>query len=154
MPDFFASLVVFGVILVIFLSTWNSVLDNQVGYAQEEKIDLRATHTTAFLVTTPGFPDNWEEEGVDPEIPGFASPSNILQIEKLDAFQDIEYAEQRRLLQTRNFYLDITDIEGNEIASFGRSYENATDVYPYRRTVQVNQSGNLEQAEMRYIVWR
>lgn len=113
MPDFFASLVVFGVILVIFLSTWNSVLDNQIGYAQEEKIDLRATHTTAFLVTTPGFPENWEEDGVEPEIPGFATPSNILQMEKLEAFSEFDYADQRRLLQTRNFYMDIELSDGS-----------------------------------------
>lgn len=107
MPDYIASILVFGILLGMFLSAWNSVISDQVRFTEEERMRTQAVHTSTFLVSTPGYPENWEDTGVDVEIPGFARPDHVLQQEKLEAFDSLDYREQRSLLQAPDFQLKI-----------------------------------------------
>ncbi|MDY6774124.1 MAG: hypothetical protein SVS85_02890, partial [Candidatus Nanohaloarchaea archaeon] len=79
MPDYLASVVVFGILITMFLSSWNAVLSNQTVFAQGEQMRFSGLHTTTFLVSTPGYPENWEDPGVEVVVPGFASPDHVLQ---------------------------------------------------------------------------
>ncbi len=159
MPDYVASLLVFAILLGMFLSAWNSVLSDQVSFTEEERMRVQAVHTSTFLVATPGHPENWEDTGVDPEIPGFASPDHVLQEEKLEAFRSLPYEEQRTLLQARDFYLSIENstsiikMSGSDL-EFGKNYSGAETVVPVTRNVQVNISGDMKTAKMNYVVWR
>ncbi|MFB6292127.1 MAG: hypothetical protein ABEI58_01900, partial [Candidatus Nanohaloarchaea archaeon] len=118
MPDYMGSLLVFGIILTIFLSSWNSVLNDQTEFKQEEDMRFQGTYTTTFLVSTPGYPNDWNSSNV--MIPGFARPDHVLQEEKLEEFHDISYEKQARLLKAENFYLEIVDSEGPKGESLGR----------------------------------
>ncbi|MFB6193189.1 MAG: hypothetical protein ABEK00_02970 [Candidatus Nanohaloarchaea archaeon] len=159
MPDFLASMLVFGVILSIFVSSWNTVLSNQTEFEGEEQMRFRGLHTTTFLVSTPGYPVNWEEPSKDVAVPGFAEPDHLLQEDKLKAFRELSYDRQREVLQARNFYLvvrnesGVIEMNGDKLV-YGRDYSNASTVVPFTRSVQVNVSNEILNAEMRYIVWR
>lgn len=159
MPDYMSSIVVFGLILAIFLSSWNAVLSNQTVFEREEQMRFSGLHTTTFLVSTPGYPENWEEPGSELVVPGFASPDHVLQQDKLEVFRQLDYRRQRNVLQVRNFYLSIRndtavlELDGENL-TYGRSYSDAGTVVPFTRSVQVNISGNLRNAQMRYVVWQ
>ncbi len=107
MPDYIASILVFGVLLSIFLFSWNSVLSDQTGFAEERSVRRQAVHTTTFLVSTPGYPADWEKPGVDVQVPGFADPDHVLQEDKLEEFGELDYSRQKELVQARDFQLEL-----------------------------------------------
>jgi len=137
MPDYMASLVIFGAILAIFLSTWSSVLSQQTGFEDQEKMYMTGKHTTNFLVSTPGYPEDWNSSTV--QIPGFASSDNVLQEGKIDEFQGISYEKQRRLLQAPDFYLELRNSNNSQvIMSAGKLHSDASTVIPFERSVIFN----------------
>jgi len=158
MPDFLASLLVFTIILSVFLYSWDAVIANQDKFSQGERIMSEAEHTTTFLVSTPGYPENWNSTNVD--IPGFAESENVLDTEKIEEFGELGYQEQRRLLHAYHYRLVFKDREGEIIETeereldFGLEPEqNANTVVPVTRTVLLDFGNRVEEAEMRYIVW-
>lgn len=158
-PDYVASLLIFGIILSIFLSSWNSVLSSQRSPVLEENMMSQAAHTTTFLVSTPGYPDNWEKNGVKVQIPGFAEPDHVLQGSKFEEFRSIGYERQKRLLQAPEYYMSvendthILELNGNKL-EFGKDYSGADTVVPVTRNVQVNISGDMKTARLKYVVWK
>ena len=158
MPDFMASIVVFGLILTVFLSSWNMVLSSQTDDVSQKTATLQASHTSSFLVTTPGYPENWEQDSVEVEIAGFAEPDHLVQSSKLEAFREIDYMEQRELLQTGNYYMTIENESGvismnGEPLEFGSSYSDASTVIPKVRNIRFNNSGEIQEAQLNYVVW-
>ncbi|MFB6204355.1 MAG: hypothetical protein ABEJ75_01785 [Candidatus Nanohaloarchaea archaeon] len=156
-PDFLASLALFTLVIGLFLAPWNTVMSSQTRFDAVKEMREDAVRTTTFLVSTPGYPANWDAENV--RIPGFATDDNVLSAEKISAFGSLSYQEKRRLLRVRNFYLvflhsgNPIQIDG-EPAVYGRSYSNASTIVPVEREVLVNVSGTLKPATMRYVVWR
>ena len=141
------------------MTSWNTVVSNQNIFSQEEEMRRQASQTTAFLVSTPGFPEDWENDSVDVEIPGFADPDQVLQGEKLEEFGELSYDTQRSLLKAENFNLSVRN-ESGVIGlswgepSYGRSYEGAETIISFRRNVRVNSSNGMKSAELKYVVWR
>lgn len=157
MPDYMASLVVFGVIITIFLSSWNSVLADQTSFKREDEMRMQAEQATTFLVTTEGYPDNWTSSTV--QVPGFAEPDNLLQGRKLEEFRDIPYRNQSRLLKAPNFHIvvkndtGVLELNGQDLEYGWRNYSEGETVVPVTRNVQVNLSGRMENARLKYISW-
>lgn len=158
MPDFMGSIIVFSAVITIFLFSWNSVVDNQEQFNLEDQMRQDAYYTTTFLVSTPGYPENWNNSTVD--IPGFASSSdNILSAEKLREFRKISYDRQKILLGARNFNLvfrnetDIVEINSEKL-SYGEKPVNASTVIPLTRNVLIESTDGGIDAEMSYVVWR
>lgn len=106
MPDFLASIAVFAAIASVFLFSWNSVIANQGQFADTDNLRTEAHYTTTFLVSTPGYPDNWTHETV--EIPGFATKDNLLQQNKIEEFSKLTYEQQKRLFTVEDFYLSFS----------------------------------------------
>lgn len=158
MPDFMGSLLVFSVVITIFMFSWNSVESNQRQFSVEDQMRQDAYYTTTFLVSTPGYPENWNNSTV--EIPGFASEAdNVISAQKLREFRNVSYERQKSLLGSRNFYLsfrnDTKVIElDSEKLEYGQKPVNASTVVPFTRSVLVDKSGSNVDAEMRYVVWR
>lgn len=158
MPDFLGSVLVFSVVLTLFLFSWNSVQDNQQKFDLEEELRQDAYYTTTFLVSTSGYPRDWNSSTV--EIPGFVNNSdNVITDRKLREFRDISYKNQKKLLGVQNFRLSFHNETGilqldSEDLDYGEKPVNASTVIPVNRNVIVNKSGKMEDAEMRYVVWR
>lgn len=116
LPDFLASIAIFGAITAVFLFSWNSVISNQGEFSQSQNMRTEARYTTTFMVSTAGYPEDWNASTV--EIPGFASGDNLLQHEKIQEFGKLDYEAQKRLLTVENFLLEFrengTTIGGGE----------------------------------------
>jgi hypothetical protein len=156
MPDFMASMVIFGLVLTVFLSSWSTVVSDQGELEKEGVIDT-ADRTSTFLVSTSGYPENWNSDSV--EIVGFAQSENILDFDKIREFGDISYSNQTRLMRARDFYLEFENETGTmqiggETLFYGKDFTDASFVYPVKRTVKINDSGDLYDARMRYVVYR
>lgn len=158
MPDFMGSLLVFSIVLSLFLFSWNSVQANQQKFGAEDEIRQDAYYTTTFLVSTPGYPADWNKSTVD--IVGFSNQSdNVMSEEKLREFRDISYERQKDLLKVANFHLIFRNQTGilelnSEDLEFGQKPGDADTIVPVTRNVLVNRSGTKVSAEMRYVVWR
>jgi hypothetical protein len=137
MPDFMGSILVFSVVLTIFLFSWNSVESNQHKFSEEEQIRQNAYYTTTFLVSTPGYPENWTAETV--EIPGFASEDNVISRERVREFKILDYEEQKKFLSVEEFSLNITYDEGDKKITIGKFNPNASFVAPVRRQIVVKE---------------
>lgn len=156
MPDFMASIVVFGLVLAVFLSSWTSVISDQRELGKEISIDT-ADRTSTFLVSTPGYPENWNSDNV--EIVGFAQKENVLDYDRIREFGKIDYSNQTTLMRARNFYLKFENETGTmqidgETLFYGQSFSDPDFVYPVKRTVKINDSGDLYDARMDYVVYR
>lgn len=158
LPDFVGSILVFSIVITIFLFSWNSVEGNQQKFGVEDQIRQDAYYTTTFLVSTPGYPGNWNNSTV--EIPGFASDAdNVLSAQKLREFRNISYDRQKKLLNAQNFNLvfrnesGIIELDSKDLM-YGEKPVNASTIIPLRRNVLIKNSGDSLNAEMRYIVWK
>lgn len=155
MPDFMASLTIFAILVAVFLSSWNSIVANESGGSEL----LQTRHTSTFLVSTEGYPSNWEDENVSVNIPGFASKDHVISQEKLREFREKSYDRQKELLQAVEYHMEIKNssgvlqLDGTDL-NFGRDYANASQIYPVRRSVLYNKSGDLIEAELVYVTWR
>lgn len=107
LPDFLASVAIFGAITAVFLFSWNSVIANQGQLSDSQNMRTEARYTTTFLVSTSGYPEDWNSSNV--EIPGFASEDNFLQHERIEEFSKLSYEEQKRLFTVENFLLEFRD---------------------------------------------
>lgn len=166
MTDFMASVAIFGAMITLFMTMWGLGVDSQESFDQEDLLRSQAERTADFMVTTEGYPNNWEETGVEVRIPGFATGENILSMEKLEAFHNLSYERQTHLTKTQNFTLEFRDPQSGEILDYeGDAEENpfdmgideysqASTVINIDRQVAVNRSGELRDAEMNYVVWR
>jgi len=136
MPDFMGSILVFSIVITIFLFSWNSVESNQQKFSVEDQIRQDAYYTTTFLVSTEGYPSDWNESNV--EIPGFATGSeNVLSSQKMREFARIDYERQKRLLKTSDFSLNISSEQSNFKKSFGKFSSNSSTAVPFERNVVV-----------------
>lgn len=115
MTDFMASIAIFGAILTLFMTMWSLGVDSQQSFDREDLLQEQAERTADFLVTTEGYPNNWEEEGVEARIPGFATSDNVLSAKKIKAFNHLSYERQTVLTKTQNFTLKFRDSETGEI---------------------------------------
>jgi len=103
MPDFLASVLVFSVVLSLFLFSWNSVTAPETDGSQ---IQRNAHYTSTFLVSTPGYPENWTSDNV--QIPGLAVRDNVVSSRKLRRFSEIPQQRRRRLLGARNYFINMS----------------------------------------------
>lgn len=158
MPDYFASLLVFAVVIAIFLGAWDTMLANQSRFDQHDSYRQQAIQTTSFLVSTPGYPNNWEENSVDVTIVGFASDDHVLDPEKIEEFRSLTYQEQNRLLQTPNYYMTIQNSTDNlslnsQELVFGDYYGNADTIVPFERNIVLNKPGQNVEGMLKLVIW-
>ncbi len=115
MTDFMASVAIFGAILTLFMTMWSLGVDSQTSFDREDMLRKQAERTADFMVTTEGYPSNWEEPGVEARIPGFAENDNVLSAEKIKAFGNMSYERRKTLTKTQNFTLEFRDSRTGEI---------------------------------------
>lgn len=159
MPDFLAGLLIFGTVIGVFFASYQGIISNKAGFETENQLRTQAVHTSAFLVSTPGFPENWEEDTVDVEVPGLVSSSNLIESDKFLELKSLSYTRQRQLLQTPEFYMELRnesgrmELSGDEFWT-GKDFADASTVVPINRNVLLNHSTGVYDAEMRYVSWR
>ena len=170
MTDFMASIVIIGVVLALFATMWNLGLDSQTSFRQDELMKQQSERTLDLMVSTSGYPEDWEESG-EPDIVGFAEQQNVLSVKKINAFSAMDYEEKRSMVKTQDFSLVFRnvsgDILGQEFAEevVGDLGENPFDqgedvpsdsrtVVKSTRDVALNVSGDLVSTEVIFLAWR
>ncbi|PSH02067.1 MAG: hypothetical protein BRC26_02440, partial [Nanohaloarchaea archaeon QH_8_44_6] len=141
---------VFGVILVAFFIPWNSVLEADNRFSQSEELKTQAQRTASFLVSTQGYPNNWEKSNVEVVLPGFADEDNVISMSKLRKFASMEFENQRSLLKDQGFSMEYYDTETDKILEYNESeYLDKSHVgtQPIAYLVQDTSFSNLEMLE-------
>lgn len=167
--DFTVSIAVFGFIVAAFFIPWNTMIESDTRFSQAEKMQTQAQRTAALMVTTPGYPPDWQSNVSEVRIIGFSQEQdNVISVERLEAFNQLDYSEKRSLLEAQNFHLRFVVPEGSNLLE-DEDAENASEsVYRQGREVPsdaetavkvdrqvvVNKSGGFENAEMSYVMWR
>lgn len=174
LSDFSISMAVFGIILVAFFIPWNSVIESDTRFSESEEMKTQAKRTASFLVTTRGYPNDWEKDGKEVVVPGFVNEDNVISMEKLIEFGSIGFEEQRSLLKNQGFSLEFYDTDTDKIVDYNESkypddggleYENpfnvgkdipdsAETVVVVDRQVVINKSDRYQKAEMRLKTWK
>ena len=159
MPDYLAGLLVFGVVVAIFLSSWNTIISNQTEFSSEEALRPQAIYSSTFLVSTEGYPQNWEEDSVEVTILGFAEDDHVLDQDKLREFRSFSYRKQSSLLQAPQYQMKVYndtknfELDGSELV-FGQDYSDAEIIVPIERNIIYNKSGDIRNGKLRLVVWR
>lgn len=167
--DFTVSIAVFGVILAAFFIPWNNMIESQTRFSEAEEMKVQAQRTAALLVTTPGYPQDWQENVSKAKILGFSeAQDNVISMEKLEAFDKLNYSDKRSLLETQNFYLSFVKAGTSELLDDVDAANASENIYSQGkkvssdaetavrvdRQVVVNKSGGFENAQMSYVMWR
>lgn len=157
-PDFAASIVFFSFFLLIFGMVWNTSVD---AFTQREPVEQVQHDYTFNLLTTSGSPSDWNSSNV--EVPGLYQ-DRYLSAEKFLNLYDLTVSDQRRILRASDFYLGITDLEGDVITYNGRNLEAFSgtgagsfnvpqnqSVYASRKVSVLEETG--KRAQLRYYTW-
>ena len=158
MPDYFASLLVFAVVIAVFIGAWDTRVSSQDRFTRQDTFREQAVHTSSFLVSTPGYPENWENDTENVTIVGFAKEDHLLDPEKLEEFRSFSYIKQANLLQVPNFQMNIHNethnlsLNGNDLV-FGQDFSDAETVVPFERNIVLNKTGQRVEGKLRLIVW-
>jgi len=164
MSDFAVSMALFGIIVAAFFVPWNTMIESDNRFSEADRMQTQAERTAAIMITSPGYPEDWEENSSDAVIPGFSQDrDNVVSREKLEALGNMSYEDQRSLLNVQGFKLEFTSSDsvlsyegsGDNIYSQGMSVPSSAEtVVSVDRQVIVNKSDGFENAEMNYVMWR
>ena len=158
-PDFAASIVFFSFFLIIFGTVWNTSVD---AFTHREPVAEVQHDYTFNLLTTSGSPEGWNSSNV--ELPGLYN-EGYLSAEKFLDFYDLPVNRQRSILRAEEFYIGITDFEGDTLSYDGRTLEAFSSTGAGSRNVPQNQSvyasrkvSVLEETgkrvQLRYYTWQ
>lgn len=168
MSDFMASIAIMGATLALFAAMWNIGVDSQTRFREDEQLKDRAERTVDYMVTTSGYPENWEESG-NLDVPGFAVSQNILSLDKIEAFNDLTYEEKKDHVKTQEFALEFRNESGETMDYEGLTGEtpasdpfdqgeevpnDALTVVKADRSAAINISGEMVATEVNFIAWR
>ncbi len=144
-PDFLVSVTVFGVMISVFLLSWNSMIDTQVSGFEDRQQYQEGQRAISQMITDST--EDWD----NPSKLGLASEPYVLNQSSIQEFQALNHSQQISLLQTQNFSLSIS----SKTQSFEMGYEpNGDSAIPFRRKILLRNNNTLERAEVRYISWR
>jgi hypothetical protein len=142
--DFVVSAAVFGLMASIFLFSWNTMVDQQVGNMNERDQYSEAQRTVNTLITRTS--SNFTES----EYAGLAAQPYVMNYSKIQQFRSLNDSVQASLLQTSNFSLEIKS--GTDSLDIG--YEpGGTYALPFRRNISMVKNGFKQDAEMELILW-
>lgn len=148
-PDFLTSVVILGVMLSVFLVSWNSIVDAQITDQRDQELYYQGERTMKNMLNSPGSPENWNSSNV--EVLGFAERPHVLNESKIEMFESMSSSKKKSLLTAIGFNLKIV---GDEVIYDIGQTPNASQVFGFRRDALLNRSGELERVEVRYATWR
>ena len=154
--DFSISVVIFFSVMMLVVFAWSFV-----GYQNQQRINFNEMENTAHIISdsmvrTAGEPISWNQTNV--ETIGLASDENILNMDKVDYFINMSYAEIVSKLGVQgNLYFELRDISGNVIQNLNGDNitkgtyptASATMVVPVERYCIYDD----EVATLRLIMW-
>ncbi len=100
--DMAAAVLVFSVTIAIIMLAWNSSVDRTMQDAQRRDMEATAARILDLLVTTPGYPPDWENSNAS--VIGIAESDRKISASKLNAFMGMGYTETKEIFGTHHDY--------------------------------------------------
>jgi len=148
LPDFMASVAIFGFILMTFMVSWNTVIDNQVQNQEDRELYNQGQRTVTQLINSQGRPEDWNSSSV--ENLGLAGQSHVLNSSKISELKEMSYTDQQALMKAVGGFQLL--IKGDQVHEIGSEPDGDT-VFTFTRFALLNQSGDLKRVEVTYSVW-
>jgi len=110
--DLFISVVVFGLIIVSIMLTWNSYnvkINEQIGY---NELLIRGFQVSDLLSNYKGNPENWNKLGNNVTVIGLAESEGVISKDKLGNFTNMTYNDIKSKLniKTYDFYFNLSAV--------------------------------------------
>ena len=148
LPDFLASVAIFGFILMVFMVSWNTIIDSQVQNQEDRELYSQGQRTVTQLINSDGRPENWNSSSV--ENLGLAEEPHVINGTKLEQLKQMSYREQQALMKAVGGFQLL--IEGDQMHEIGVEPDGDT-VFTFTRYALLNESGDLKRVEVKYSVW-
>lgn len=142
--DLMVSIFIFIFIVLLIFSLWtfhNVRLQDNLNF---EDMQTKAFQISNVLVKSQGDPSNWENNHSTVSVIGLAQDDRILSEAKMNNLTDMSYGNVSRLLKLGkyNMSLNISDLSGNTLASFGE-YKEGETVVEIRRYVLYGETKSI-----------
>jgi hypothetical protein len=148
--DFLAAVFIFLLVFGVLLVFWGSFIDNIAKYSERKEMELTVNFISNFLISTSGYPHNWEDDTAHVSTIGLASSDRVIDEKKLDAFVNMSYDDirQKFMIGGYNFCFNLTR-SGIEKCDFGSG--DGMAAFTSRAVVYMGQPDILEIFLWRYV---
>ena len=122
LTDFALSMAIFGIIISAFFVPWNMMIETENRFSHSDDMKAKAERTVSIMVTSPGYPEDWEQNLSEPAILGLSTQKeNVISMEKLEAFSNLSNAQKTSVLDSRGFSLNFRYPENSEVIKYSDS---------------------------------
>ena len=148
--DFVVSAFIFFLLIILIFFLWsfyNIRLEDDLVF---EDMQIKIFQISNILVKTGGNPSDWEKNVSKATMIGLAEEDRILSEDKVANFTRMNQSNVSSLLKLGryNFSMNLTDLQGNTLASFGK-YTYGEKVVGIRRYVLYNGKKSI----MAFRIW-
>ena len=136
--DFAAGLFIFMLLVAYFLIQWDLFSTRFAEKAEKSGLDSGAIEISEMLVHGGGSPQNWTDAPELAQSIGFASSQNVIDWNRVAAFESLPYANAKQVLGIdREFLVVIETPDGARYATIGQD-GNSTRAAEVVRIAVVN----------------
>ena len=136
--DFAAGLFIFMLILVYFIIQWDLFSTRAAEKAEKSGLDSGAIELSEMLVHGGGSPQNWTDAPESAQAIGLASSQNVLDWNRVAAFESLPYANAKQVLGIDHDFLVVIETpDGARYATIGQD-GNSTRAAEVTRIAVVN----------------
>ena len=144
MTDLVVAVFIFLFLVLLVFSMWsfqNMRLQDNLNF---EDMQVKAFQISNILVKSKGTPTDWENNYTTAEMVGLAEQDRILSKVKVTNFTKMPYSNVSTLLKLGkyNTSLNISDLDGNTVTSFGNK-TSGKNVVEIKRFVRYNDQTNI-----------
>src|SRR3989344_5506685 len=129
------SIVLFIIVILFLLSFWNLYSSRLSSQIHSEELQLQAAQVTDILVSSRGYPDEWEADPASVVIPGLMLNPGSLDEQKLNQFLALDYETLKQLLNIERFDIafELRDVSGNVLENRGNISSTADEAVVFQR---------------------
>lgn len=152
--DYMSGITVFAVVILISISVWN-VAEGKKNWSYDiDRMQRKAMYAADTLLKSEGLPSGWTPANVD-EI-GIAESDHVINGSLVDNMLLVNYDKARSAfgLEIYEFYINITNYTGGQIAGYGMPPQNVRDLAAIQRMALFQNQSPPVRAVITFYVWR
>ena len=158
--DFYASLIIFIIILGISISMWADSIKDASWSIQVQEMNTYANKISDSLIRSPGYPLNWTNKTVD--VLGLVEKSHVLSHEKALEMKNISSDKMAGLFgyTPYNLYIQVNNIsnmpvliDGVNITWGSYNHTLANSVTKTTRHALLNNNNTIERVSIIVYIW-
>lgn len=116
--DLVVAMLIFVVIILFLIQIWGVELKSADTGAEFNALQSKALSLSDMLVKSGGVPARWERANQTPDSFGLVQEPNVLDVNKLNKFFNMNYSDIKYVMGMDNeYYISIIDLDGNILYS-------------------------------------